>query len=331
MVTGASTAEVALILIDARNGMVPQSRRHVCIAHLLGITDFVIAINKMDLVEYRKSVYDEIRAQFHDFFARLGVRYAKTHRVWFVPLSAVLGDMVVERGTNMPWYEGETMLELLETISPVTDDSTADFRFPVQLVSRPQSPDLHDFRGYAGTVVSGSVSVGDHVKALPSGMKTRVRRIATFDGDLDTAESGRAVTLLLDDDIDISRGDMIVSLTDEPLVTRNFQATICWMADRPLDPTVRYYLKHTSRTTRAVVRSVDHRIDVNSLEADQTGGLFQKNDIGRIQIQTLQPIFCDAYRTNRDTGAFILIDPQTHDTMACGMIELARDGMAMNI
>ena len=331
MVTGASTAEVALILVDARKGMVVQSRRHVCIAHLLGITDFVIAVNKMDLVEYSESVYSDVRRQFEDFFDRLGVYHAKAHRTWFVPLSASEGDMVVERGDKMPWYDGETMLELLETISPATDDSTAGFRFPVQMVSRPQTKEHYDFRGYMGRVASGQISVGDRIKVLPAGLTSKVSRIVTFDGDLNTAGPQRSVTITLEDDIDISRGDMLVSGEDEPLLTKCFAATVCWMSDRPLDPREKYLLKHTSRTTKAVVRSVEHRIDVNTLQADKVNVPFEKNDIGRAQIETLEPIFCDAYRTNRDTGAFILIDPQNHDTMACGMIDVPRDGLALNI
>ena len=331
MVTGASTAELALILVDARNGMVSQSRRHVCIAHLLGITDFVIAINKMDLVDYSESRFGEIRGEFEDFFDRLGVRHARAHRAWYVPLSARRGDMVVERGGAMPWYAGPTMLELLETIEPETDESVAGFRFPVQMVSRPQTEEWPDFRGYMGRVSSGTVAVGDPVRALPSGMTTRVERIVTFDGDLDAVGPGRSVTLALSDDIDISRGDMLVSVEDEPLATRSFAATVCWMSERPLEIGEKYLIKHTSKTTRAVVASIEHRIDVNTLEADSGDAGLAKNDIGRVQVRTLDALHCDAYRTNRDTGAFILIDSQTHDTMACGMIDVRRDGLAMNI
>ena len=224
MVTGASTAEVALILVDARNGMVVQSRRHVCIAHLLGITDFVIAVNKMDLVDFDESVYVDIRSQFDEFFALLGVQHAKAHHAWYVPLSAFEGDMVVERGKRMPWYEGETMLEVLESMSPTTDESTAGFRFPVQLVSRPQTDADRDFRGYMGLVASGTISVGDLVKAMPSGRTSKVSRIVTFDGDLESVGPQRSVTITLEDEIDISRGDMIVSAEDEPLETKNFGA-----------------------------------------------------------------------------------------------------------
>jgi sulfate adenylyltransferase subunit 1 len=199
------------------------------------------------------------------------------------------------------------------------------------MVSRPGTDEHHDFRGYMGRVASGEVSVGDKVKALPAGLTSTVSRIVTFDGDLDSVGPQRSVTITLEDEIDISRGDMLVSLDDEPLEATRFAATICWMSNRPLDPREKYLLKHTSRTTKAVVRNVDYRIDVNTLRPDEADVPFQMNDIGRVQIQTFQPIFCDAYRTNRDTGAFILIDPQNHDTMACGMIDVPRDGLAMNI
>ena len=327
MVTGASTAELALILVDARNGMVTQSCRHVCIAHLLGITDFVIAINKMDLVEYFESVYRDVREQFAGFFEQLGVRHARTHNVWYVPVSAAKGDMVVERGDRMPWYDGETLLELLESVKPSTDASTVGFRFPVQMVSRPRTPELADFRGYMGRVSSGRISVGDSVRVLPSGLSSIVNRIVTFDGDLQSIDAPRSVTLTLEDDIDISRGDMLVGMNDDPLVTTEFAATLCWMSDKPLETDVKYILKHTSRTTKAFVPSIEYGINVNSLTVE-SGFEFEKNDIGRVRVKTLQPLVCDTYRTNRETGAFIIIDPGTHDTLACGMIDQPRDGFS---
>ncbi len=335
MVTGASTADLALILVDARNGMVTQSRRHICIAHLLGITDFVIAINKMDLMNYSESIYAEIRDQFTDFFERLGVRHARAHKAWYVPMSASEGDMVVERGDQMGWYRGETLLELLESVEPATDVSTAGVRFPVQMVSRPQTKELPDFRGYMGRMASGSLSVGDTVRVLPSGLSSRVKSIVTFDGELDSVEAPRSVTITLEDDIDISRGDTIVGEGDDPRITKEFAATMCWMSDASLESGKKYLIKHGSRTTKALVSRVDHLIDVNSLkttlETDAEDRTFEKNDIGRVQIKTLQPLVCDAYRSNRETGAFILIDPVNHDTLACGMIDLPRDGFAPNI
>ena len=327
MVTGASTAELALILVDARNGMVTQSRRHICIAHLLGITDFVIAINKMDLMEFSESVYTEIREQFTDFFERLGVRHARAHNAWFVPLSAFAGDMVVDRGDRMPWYTGETMLELLESVQPLTDSSVTGLRFPVQMVSRPQTADFPDFRGYMGRIASGTVTVGDTVRILPSGLTSRIASIVTFDGELESATAPKCVTLTLEDEVDVSRGDTIVK-DDDPLVTTDFGATLCWMSDVPLATGRKYWIKQGCQTTKAFVRQIDHLIDVNTLRTDPAEGTFEKNDIGRVQIKTLQPLVCDAYRSNRETGAFVLIEPETHATVACGMIDQPRDGFA---
>ena len=328
MVTGASTAELALILVDARNGMVTQSRRHICIAHLLGITDFVVAINKMDLMDYSESVYTEIQDQFSNFFQRLGVRHARAHNARYIPLSASEGDMVVERGDRMPWYSGETLLELLESVEPATDASIGGLRFPVQMVSRPQTEDFPDFRGYMGTLAAGKIAVGDTVRVFPTGLSSTVRSIVTFDGELESVEAPRSVTLTLEDDIDISRGDMIVGSGDDPRVTSELAATVCWMSNTPMEQSTKYLMKHACRTTKALVTSIDHLIDVDTLRADTIERTFEKNDIGRIQIKTLQPLVCDAYRSNRETGAFILIDPVNHETIACGMIELPRDGFA---
>ncbi len=331
MVTGASTAEVALILVDARNGMVTQSRRHICIAHLLGITDFVIAINKMDLMDYSESDYTEIRSQFADFFERLGVRHARAHNAWYVPMSAAKGDMVVHRGDRMPWYTGETLLELLESVEPATDVPTLGVRFPVQMVSRPQTKEFPDFRGYMGRLESGRIRVGDTVQVLPSGLTSTVNSIVSFDGERDSVEAPRSATLTLEDEIDISRGDMIVGGADDPRVTSKFAATVCWMSETPLKRGSRYLIKHSCRTTKAVVSSIDHLIDVNTLRTDSGERPFEKNAIGRVQIKTFQPLVCDAYRSNRKTGAFILIDPSTNETLGCGMIEMPRDGFAAHI
>ena len=331
MVTGASTAELALILVDARNGMVIQSRRHICIAHLLGITDFVIAINKMDLMDYSESVYTEIREQFVDFFERLGVRHARAHNTWYVPMSAATGDMVAVRGDRMPWYKAETLLELLESVEPATDAATSGVRFPVQMVSRPQTQELPDFRGYMGRLESGRIAVGDSIRVLPSGLTSTVGSIVSFDGEIESVEAPRSATLTLEDDIDISRGDLIVGGEDEPRITSEFPATVCWMSDIPLEKGKRYLIKHNCRTTKAIVSKIDHLIDVDTLKTDSGERPFEKNAIGRIQIKTLQPLVCDAYRTNRKTGAFILIDPSNNETLACGMIDLPRDGFAPNI
>jgi sulfate adenylyltransferase large subunit len=321
MVTGASTAELALILVDARHGMVSQSRRHVAIARLLGIGDFVIAVNKMDLVGYDETVYREIRSQFENVFVGLDRYDLRPARPVFVPLSAALGDMVVERGSRMDWYSGPTLLEVLETVSPSADTARTAFRFPVQWVARPRSGSSPEFRGYMGRVSSGTVRGGDPVLVLPGGLSSVVTRIVTFDGDLESASSPRAVTLELADDLDISRGDMLVGTEALPRVVTEARALLCWMADQPLSVGTKYLLKHTSRTTRCLITGVDHRIDIDTLGRDISGASFGKNDIGRVSIRTLQPLVCDSYRDNRETGAFILIDATTHNTVACGMIE----------
>lgn len=321
MVTGASTAELALILVDARNGVVAQSRRHVAIARLLGITDFVIAVNKMDLVEYRQSVYEGIRDEFRRMLTGLGQYHVREARAIFVPMSAALGDMVVERGSHMRWYEGPTLLEQLESVEPSADRARTAFRFPVQMVSRPQSEALHDFRGYMGRVASGTIRPGDAIRVLPGGLTSVVTRIVTFDGELESASAPHSVTLTLADDLDISRGDIIVEPGNEPRLATELSALVCWMSDAPMDPARKYLLKHTTRTTKCLITAVDHRIDINTLEAALTDSGLVKNDIGHVRVRTLQPVVCDAYRDNRETGAFILIDPLNHNTVACGMID----------
>jgi sulfate adenylyltransferase subunit 1 len=321
MVTGASTAELALILVDARNGMVAQSRRHLAIARLLGITDFVIAINKMDLVDYAEPVYQDICRQFADFMKGLDRYDLREASTIFVPMSAVEGTMVVERGGRMPWYEGPTLLEVLEAAEPSAGIARTGLRFAVQLVSRPQTPADPDFRGYMGRVASGSVRVGDEVEILPAGHRSVVTRIVTFDGDLQSVSAPRSVALTLADDLDVSRGDMFVAPESVPRLRSDLDALVCWMSDAPMNPGKKYLLKHTSRTTRCMIRAVGHKIDINTLEADPSESELTRNDIGQISLRTLQPIVCDSYRDNRETGAFILIDPDNHGTVACGMIE----------
>lgn len=321
MVTGASTAELALILVDARNGMVAQSRRHVAIARLLGITDFVIAINKMDLVDYAEPVYTDICRQFSEFMDGLDRYDLREASTIFVPMSAVSGDMVVERGERMPWYEGPTLLEVLESVEPSAEIARTGFRFPVQMVSRPQTASDPDFRGYMGRVASGTIRVGDEVEILPAGHRSVVTGIVTFDGNLESVSAPRSVTLTLRDDLDVSRGDIFVQPGSLPRLRKDLDALVCWMSDSPMDPGKKYLLKHTSRTTRCMIRGVGHKIDINTLEADASESGLTRNDIGRISVRTLQPLACDPYRDNRETGAFILIDPDNHGTVACGMIE----------
>jgi sulfate adenylyltransferase subunit 1 len=316
LVTSASTSDLAVILIDARNGMMTQSRRHAFIAHLLGIRHFVVAINKMDLVDYRKDVYEEIRRDFVDFLNRLGG--AETY---CVPISALEGDLVTEPSARMPWFTGPKLLELLESIEVDDPAHKQAFRFAVQLVSRPPaSPEFPDFRGYMGRVASGSVRVGDRVAVLPSGTRTTVTGIVTQDGPLEEAFARQSVTLTLADDLDISRGDLIAAEAQPPQARTEFRATLCWMNERRLHLNHRYVLRHTTRSVRAIVNEIDYRLDVNTLERESPVSELQTNDIGQVRIKTLQPIVCDPYNANRQTGGFIILD-ETNDTVAAGMIQ----------
>ena len=316
LVTSASNSDLAVILIDARNGMMTQSRRHTFIAHLLGIRHFVVAINKMDLVDFRRERYEEIKRDFTDFVARLGGA-----EVYCIPISALQGDHVTGPSDRMSWYTGPKMLELLESIQVDDAAHKLPFRFPVQVVSRPPaSPEFPDFRGYMGRVASGSVKVGDRVLVLPSGARSTVTGIVTRDGRLNEAVARQSVTLTLADDLDISRGD-VISVEDRPPVSRtDFKATLCWMNERKLRLNHRYVLRHTTKTVRAIINEIDYRLNVNTLERESPVTELQTNDIGQVRIKTLQPVVCDLYKLNRHTGGFILID-ENNDTVAAGMIQ----------
>ena len=315
MVTGASTANAAVILVDARKGVQAQSKRHAFIAALLGIPHLIFAVNKMDLVDYSESVYDSVRAEVRDWAAKLQVKDIR-----FIPVSALNGDMVVERGERMPWYTGYTMLGMLENLEISSDRNLLDFRFPVQLVCRPQTDDLHDFRGYQGRIESGSLSVGDEVVALPSGLTSRVAGIHSFDGDLETGHTPMSVTITLEDEIDISRGDMIVRTHNVPRIDREFEAALCWMDEEPMQVGAKYLIKHTSRTLRGVVRELRYGIDVETLHRDTSKTELGLNEIGRVIIKMQQPLYCDAYSQNRTTGSFIVIDERSNLTVGAGMI-----------
>ena len=315
MVTGASTANAAIILIDARNGVAQQSRRHAFIASLLGIPHLIVAVNKMDLVDYAEARYDQIRREFREWAAKLGQVDLR-----FIPISALNGDMVVTRGDNMPWYAGWTLLGLLEDLEIGTDRNLIDFRFPVQLVSRPQTDDLHDFRGYMGRIESGAVAVGDDIVVLPSGLRSKVKEIVTYGGNLDHAFAPQSITLTLEDDIDISRGDMIVRPKNVPRVESEFEAAICWMSEEPMQPRKKYLIKHTTRTVRGFIKDLRYRIDVDSLHRDVEAPTLELNEIGRCILKTQQPLYCDDYRENRATGSFIVIDELTNLTVGAGMI-----------
>jgi sulfate adenylyltransferase large subunit len=310
MATGASTADLAVILIDARNGVLPQSRRHGYITSLLGIPNFVIAVNKMDAAGYGESVFRAIEADYHKFLTRLNAPH-----VYFLPISALEGDNVVRRSRNMPWFTGPSLLEFLETVPVHHRSRAAAFRFPVQRVIRPDQT----FRGYAGQVVSGVIRPGDGILALPSGRRSRVKSIETFDGRLEEAVAPMSVTLTLEDELDISRGDMLASAQKAPELTRQFDANVVWLNEQPLDPGRQYLLKHTAQTMPAEITSVRHRVNIRTLEHEWAEQL-EMNAIGVLRIETSRSVYFDAYTNNRATGSFILIDPVTNATVGAGMI-----------
>lgn len=310
MVTGASTAELAIILIDARKGVLTQSKRHGFIATLLRIPHLVVAINKMDLVGYDAQIYQQIRADYAAFAAKLNVQ-----DVTYIPLSALRGDNVVDKSPLMPWYDGPTLLHHLEHVNVGASHNRVDFRFPVQYVIRPNQ----DFRGFAGQVASGRIAVGDDVVVLPSGKSSTVKGITTFDGELETADVGTAVVLSLADEVDVSRGDMLVRARNLPQKSNLVDATLCWMSDEPLKLNGAYWVQHTTRLVKGFVSELNYRIDVDTMHRD-TAATLQLNDIGRVQLTLTQPLFYDRYQLNRATGSFILIDPYTNTTVAAGMI-----------
>ncbi len=317
MVTAASTANLAIILIDARKGILTQTRRHSYLAHLMGIPHIVVAINKMDLVNYDQAVFDRIRRDYLTFAEQLGIK-----DIHFIPMSALKGDMVVDRGENMPWYPGSTLLDVLENAPTAHSEADEPFRFPVQFVCRPHKsddPELHDFRGFMGRVESGSISISDAVTVLPSGKETRVKDIRVLNQSFATAYPEQSITLLLEDEIDISRGDMIVQTEKSALVTRQLNAMVCWLAETPLDRQRKYLVRQATRESKAVVSAIEYRIDVNSLERIPVESL-QMNDIAHVVIRLAQPLSVDAYVTNRAIGAFIIIDESTNNTVAAGMV-----------
>jgi sulfate adenylyltransferase subunit 1 len=314
MATGASTADLAVILIDARNGVLSQSRRHAYIASLLGIPNFVIAVNKMDAVEYDESVFRAIEAEFRVFLAQLATQSNAPHQ-YFLPISALDGDNVVRPSRNMPWFAGPSLLQFLETVPVSHRARTTAFRFPVQRVIRPNQ----DFRGYAGQVVSGAIRPGDSILALPAGRRTRVKTIETFDGRLEEAVAPMSVTLTLEDELDISRGDMLASAQKTPEVARQFDASVVWLSEQPLDLSRRYLVKHTVQTIPAEVKAVRHRVNIGTLEHEAADRL-EMNAIGVLRIETSRPIYFDAYLQNRATGGLILIDAETNATVGAGMI-----------
>ena len=315
MVTGASTANLAIVLIDARKGILEQSRRHAFIASLLRIPHLVVCVNKMDLVDWSEQRYEEIVAEFRQFATKLEVP-----DISFIPVSALRGDNVVEKSQNMTWYEGTPLLYHLEHVHIASDRNLVDVRFPVQWVIRPHSTEHHDYRGYAGQVAGGILKPGDEVVALPSGMTTRIKAIDTYDGPVDEAFPPMSVTLLLEDDLDISRGDMICRVNNHATASQEFEALVCWMIDRPLTARSMYSLKHTTRSARAMVADLRYQLDINTLHRNEDATSLGLNDIGRVALKTTQPLLHDAYSRNRQTGSFILIDEATNNTVGAGML-----------
>lgn len=310
MVTGASTADLAVILVDASKGLLTQSRRHAFISSLLRIPHLVVAVNKMDLVDYSESVFDEIVSEFRAFAKKLNVS-----DVTYIPISALKGDNVVDKSENTDWYNGSTLLHHLETVKVDADENIIDFRLPVQYVIRPNQ----NFRGFSGRIASGHVRPGDEITVLPSGLSSKVKKIVTRDEDLDIAYPGESVTLTIEDEIDISRGDMIVRKDNVPTVRNDFEAYVCWMSEKPMEIDKQYILQHTTHTTQVFARELVYRMNVDSLNREEADKL-SLNEIGRVKLKTSQPLFFDAYQINKKTGSFIIIDPATNVTVGAGMM-----------
>jgi sulfate adenylyltransferase subunit 1 len=315
MVTGASTADLAIVLVDARKGLLTQSRRHAYIASLLRIPHVVLAVNKMDLVDFSQSVFEELSAAFNAFAKDLDF-----HRIDALPLSALQGDMVVSRGENLAWYRGQTLLEILESAEVARSAVHGDLFFPVQLVSRPGDSGVDDARGYAGRIESGRIAVGDAITVLPSGQSSQVRMIRTFNGAVRQAQAPQSVTVVLADQLDISRGEVLTSSTTLPDVGRQFEATLCWLATEPFNRSRRYLIKHGTRTVKGLLDSPQYKINMNSM-GREPADTFSLNDIGRISVKTSQPLAFQPYRLNRAAGSFIVIDESTNNTVAAGIIE----------
>jgi sulfate adenylyltransferase subunit 1 len=315
MVTGASTANVALILVDARNGVVEQTLRHSYIASLLQIPHVIICVNKMDLMDYREEVFEKIRLNYENTADKFDVKDIR-----FIPISALKGDNVVDRSVNMKWYEGPTLMYLLENIHISNDTNFTDARFPVQYVIRPYSDEFHDYRGYAGRVAGGVFKTGDEVKVLPSGLSTKIKSIDTMNGKIGRAFPPQSVTLVLENDIDISRGNMIVSAYNHPEVGQDITFMFCWLNEKPLINGGKYIVRHTTQEVRCIVKSVDFKVNISTLDKEIDDKTVRLNEIGQMTIRTTKPLFFDSYKKNRITGCLILIDEGTNETICAGMI-----------
>ncbi len=315
MVTGASTADLGLVLVDARQGLTEQSRRHAVILSLLRVPHLVLAVNKMDLVDYDQATYDRIHAEFTSFATKLNIPDLEV-----IPISALQGDNVVTRSENMKWYSGPTLMHHLEHVHVASDRDLIDARFPVQYVVRPKSDEFHDYRGYAGQVAGGVLKPGDEVVVLPSGMTSKISKIDLFDKEIAEAFPPMSVTVHLEDDVDVSRGDMIARVKNAPTPSQDIDAMICWMTNNPLQQRQKLAIKHTTRTARALVKDIQYRLDVNTLHRDQETKELAVNEIGRVTLRTTVPLLADPYSKNRTTGSFILIDEATGVTVGAGMI-----------
>ncbi|WP_239330796.1 sulfate adenylyltransferase subunit 1 [Frankia sp. CiP3] len=315
MVTGASTADLALLLVDARKGLLQQTRRHAFLASLLRVPHLVLCVNKMDLVGFDEDVFEKIKSEFRGFAAKLEIVDVAT-----IPVSALGGDNIVSRSPSTPWYEGTSLLHHLEELHIASDRNLIDVRFPVQWVVRPRSGELHDYRGYAGQVAGGVLKPGDDVIVLPSGLTSRIAAVDTFDGPVAEAFPPMSVTIRLEDDLDVSRGDMIARPANQPMVGQDIDMMVCWMADAPLSARARLGIKHTTRSVRGVLKKIAYRVDVDTLHRDETVSELRLNDIGRVTVRTMTPLCFDPYRRNRTTGSVILIDEATGSTVGAGMI-----------
>ena len=315
MVTGASTANLAIILVDARNGIVEQTKRHSFIASLLGIPHIIYCINKMDLVNYKEDEFLKLKKELSNFSSKL-----TSKDVRFIPISALKGDNIVNRSSKMKWYEGSTLLHILENIHIASDYNLIDCRFPVQNVIRPQKKEFHDFRGYAGRISGGIFKKGDEIVVLPSGFCSKIKSIYNFDEQLEEAFVPMSVTMTLEDDLDISRGDMLVRANNQPQATQDIDLMICWLGENPLSEKGKYIVKHTSKEVRGIIKKVLYKVDINTLHRNENDKIISSNDIARISIRVTQPLFIDKYRKNRVTGSLIIIDENTHNTIGAGMI-----------
>lgn len=316
MVTGASTANVALVLVDARHGVIEQTRRHSFIASLLKIPHIIVCVNKMDLVGYSEEVYNNVVEQYHQFASKLDVT-----NIRYIPISALVGDNVVNSSENMPWFQDGSLLYTLETMHIGSDQNHIDARFPVQTVIRPHHDEYHDYRGYAGRVAGGVFRTGDAITVLPSGLTSKIKSIDTFSGPVDEAFSPMSVSITLEDDVDVSRGDIIVKDDSEPETSQDVKVLICWMATKPPRPGAKYYLKCTTNEVMAIIKEVIYKVDVNTMAQHEDHNTIKMNDMALVRIRTTRPIVFDEYRKNRITGSLILIDEATNETVAAGTIQ----------